>query len=174
MVFPCGSAGEESTCKAWDLCSIPGLGRSPGEGKGYPLQYSGLENSMDYSPWGHKELDTAEQLSLSLSNLPCGLEISLQISTQEKWTGVSTEICLCIHTAAIFIIVPKWKQLKCPSADEWINTVWFIHMIEYNSTIKIADLQNDRCLNFSCFFYRLTIWAIQYIFFNFFHNFWPI
>ena len=35
----------------------PELGRSPGEGKGYPLQYSGLENSMDYSPWGRKESD---------------------------------------------------------------------------------------------------------------------
>ena len=46
--LPCGSAGEESACNAGDLCSIPGLGRSPGEGKGYPLQYSGLENSMDY------------------------------------------------------------------------------------------------------------------------------
>ena len=45
--FPCGSAGEESTCNAGDLGSIPGLERSPGEGKGYPLQYSGLENSMD-------------------------------------------------------------------------------------------------------------------------------
>ena len=45
--FPGGSAGNESTCKAGDLGSIPGLGRSPGEGKGYPLQYSGLENSMD-------------------------------------------------------------------------------------------------------------------------------
>ena len=45
--FPCGSAGNESTCNAGDLGSIPGLGRSPGEGKGYPLQYSGLENSMD-------------------------------------------------------------------------------------------------------------------------------
>ena len=38
------------------------LGRPPGEGKGYPLQYSGLENPMDYSPWGHKELDTTERL----------------------------------------------------------------------------------------------------------------
>ena len=47
--FPCGSAGKESTCNAGDLGSIPGLGRSPGEGKGYPLQYSGLENSMDYT-----------------------------------------------------------------------------------------------------------------------------
>ena len=44
---PGGSAGEESPCKAGDLGLIPGLGRSPGEGKGYPLQYSGLENPMD-------------------------------------------------------------------------------------------------------------------------------
>ena len=46
--FPCGSAGKESTCIVGDLGSIPGLGRSPGEGKGHPLQYSGLENSMDW------------------------------------------------------------------------------------------------------------------------------
>ena len=45
--FPCGSAGKESACSAGDLGLIPGLGRSPGEGKGYPLQYSGVENSMD-------------------------------------------------------------------------------------------------------------------------------
>ena len=45
--FPCDSAGKESACNAGDLSLIPGLGRSPGEGKGYPLQYSGLENSMD-------------------------------------------------------------------------------------------------------------------------------
>ena len=45
--FPCGSAGTESACNAGDLDSIPGLGRSPREGKGYPLQYSGLGNSMD-------------------------------------------------------------------------------------------------------------------------------
>ena len=45
--FPCGSAGRESACNAGDLGSIPGLGRSPGEGKGHPLQYSGLENSLD-------------------------------------------------------------------------------------------------------------------------------
>ena len=45
--FPCGSAGKESACNMGDLCSIHGLGRSSGEGKGYPLQYSGLENSMD-------------------------------------------------------------------------------------------------------------------------------
>ena len=46
-IVPCGSAGKESACSVRDLGSIPGLGRSPGEGKGYPLQYSCLENSMD-------------------------------------------------------------------------------------------------------------------------------
>ena len=45
--FPGGSAGKESAHNEGDLGSIPELGRSPGEGKGYPLQYSGLENSMD-------------------------------------------------------------------------------------------------------------------------------
>jgi len=48
MDFPDGSDGKESTCNAGDLGLIPGLGRSPGGGKGYPLQYSGLENSLDY------------------------------------------------------------------------------------------------------------------------------
>ena len=47
--LPCGSTGKEYTCNAGDLGSIPGLERSPGEGKVYPLQYSSLENSMDYT-----------------------------------------------------------------------------------------------------------------------------
>jgi len=46
--FPYSSVGKESACNAGDLGSIPGLRRYPGEGKGYPLQYCGLENSMDY------------------------------------------------------------------------------------------------------------------------------
>ena len=55
MGFPCGSAGKESTSNVGDLGLILGLGRSPGGGKGYPLQYSGLEISMDY-----KDSDTTE------------------------------------------------------------------------------------------------------------------
>ena len=63
--FPGSSAGKESTCNVGDLGSIPGLQRSPGEGKGYPLQYSGLENSMDCIIHGvTKELDTTERLPL--------------------------------------------------------------------------------------------------------------
>ena len=51
MGLPWGSDGKESTCSAEDLDSIPGSGRSPGEGNGYPLQYSFLENSMDRRAW---------------------------------------------------------------------------------------------------------------------------
>ena len=51
MGFPGGSDSKESTCKVRDLGSIPGLGRSLGEGNSYPLQYSGLENSMDREAW---------------------------------------------------------------------------------------------------------------------------
>ena len=49
--FPCGSDGTASACNAGDQGSIPGLGRSPGEGNGNPLQYSCLENLMDRETW---------------------------------------------------------------------------------------------------------------------------
>ena len=49
--FPHSTVGKESACNAGDLGSIPGLGRSPGEGNGNPLQYSCLENPMDRGAW---------------------------------------------------------------------------------------------------------------------------
>ena len=49
--FPCSSVGKESTCKTGDRGSIPGLGRSPGEGNGNPLQYYGLGNPMERGAW---------------------------------------------------------------------------------------------------------------------------
>ena len=62
--FPDSSVGKESARNAGDPGSIPGSGRSTGERIGYPLQYSGLENSMDciWGPWGCKESDMTEQL----------------------------------------------------------------------------------------------------------------
>ena len=69
MRFPGISIGKESTCHARDLGLIPGLGKSPGEGHGNPLQYSCLENPQGQrnlvgcSPWDRKESDTTEQLS---------------------------------------------------------------------------------------------------------------
>ena len=64
--FPGGSDGKEIACNVGDLGSVPGLGRSPGEQHGNPLQYSCLENPhgqrslVCYSPRGHKESDTTE------------------------------------------------------------------------------------------------------------------
>jgi len=60
-----GSVGKESTCNAGDLGSIPGLGRFPGEENSYPLQYSGLENSMNCIVHGFAESDMTERLSLT-------------------------------------------------------------------------------------------------------------
>ena len=80
--FPGDSTGKESTCSVGDLSSISGLGRSPGEGKGYPLQYSCLENPHEqrslagYSPWGRKDLGTTEhaerdRVSVAVHRLRC-------------------------------------------------------------------------------------------------------
>ena len=54
--LPCSSNGKEPTCDAGDLCLIPGLGGSSGEGNGNPLQYSCLENSMDREAWWVKSM----------------------------------------------------------------------------------------------------------------------
>ena len=71
MGFPGGSDRKESACDVGDLGSVPGSGRSPGGGNGNPRQCSCLENPgqrslAGYSPWGHKESDTIEQLSSPL------------------------------------------------------------------------------------------------------------
>ena len=91
---PCGSAGKESACNAGNPGSIPGLGRCPGEGKGYPLQYSGLENSTVCIVHGVEEsrtrlsgfhflafsLSPAPGMSLSTSYIFCG---SLLLDSQD-------------------------------------------------------------------------------------------
>ena len=82
MDFPGGPDGKASACSAGDPGSIPGSGRSPGEGHGNPLQYSCLEKShgwrslVGYRPWGRKESDATERLHfLSVSNSARGVDI---------------------------------------------------------------------------------------------------
>ena len=76
----CGSAGKESACNARDLGLIPGLGRSPGEGKGYPLQYSALENPKDYTVHGV----TKSQIQLSDFHFP-GVSSNLTLLKNKKY-----------------------------------------------------------------------------------------
>ena len=83
-----GSAGKESSHNAGELGSIPGLGTFAGAGKGYPLQYCRLPTPVFspgefhglYSPWGHKESDTTEQLSLSPSSISSFFSSGSQVS----------------------------------------------------------------------------------------------
>ena len=89
--FPCVSAGKESACNAGDLGSIPGLGRSPGEGKGYPLQYSGLENSVDCIVLGVTKSWTQLNDSLhftSLWTVAHQVPLSMGFLRQEYWSGL--------------------------------------------------------------------------------------
>ena len=85
--FPDSSAGKESTCNARDPGSIPGSGRSAGEGKGHPLQYSGLENSTDNCP-------TFASLFLLIIDLLNSFRLTVQMmripEKLEKKTGKST------------------------------------------------------------------------------------
>ena len=76
--FLCGSAGKESACNAGDLGLIHGLGRSPGEGKGYPLQYSGLDNSMGYTICGVAKSQTR------LSDFHYLFKVSISRKSQDK------------------------------------------------------------------------------------------
>ena len=84
--FPGGSVSKESACNAGDLGSIPGLGRSPREGNGYPLQYSCLQNSMEpggLQSMGSQESDTIERLIPEiLESLPCARSLGF-IHTQD-------------------------------------------------------------------------------------------
>ena len=96
--FPGGSDSKESACNAGDLGSISGSGRFPGEGNGYPLECSCLENPMDrgawQAPWGHQGLDTTERLmhtlriqNPKLTEAPAVMKLCtfLDHKEKEKW-----------------------------------------------------------------------------------------
>ena len=90
--FPCGSAGKESACNVGDVGLIPGLGRFPGEGKGYSLQYSGLKNSKGLSLW-------ASLIAQLVKNAP---------AMWETWVRSLASITSHIHSWVLFLL---WLHL---------------------------------------------------------------
>ena len=93
--FPGGSDGKESTCNAGDLGLTPELGRSPGEGSGYPLQYSGLENSMT------EELHSLQSMGSQ--------------RVRHYWVTFTFTLLLCILDSTIWAVTTK--QWLCPKFD---------------------------------------------------------
>ena len=116
MGIPGGSDGKESACNAGDMGSIPGLGRSPREGNGYPIQlFFCLGNPMGRGAWqaivhgGHKRVR---------QNL---------VSEQQRQPQM--------FTAALFTIASSWNQAKCPQTNEWIKKM-YKYTMEYYSAIN--------------------------------------
>ena len=103
MGFPCDSAGKESACNTGDLALIPGLGRSPGEGKDYLLQYSGLENSMGCTVHGTAESQTR------LSYFHFNIYICICIY---RYVCICIYICVCILRALPRAGAPAFKLAR--------------------------------------------------------------
>ena len=126
--FPGGSAGKESTYNVGDLGSIPGLGRSPGEGNGYPLQYSGLENSMDCT------VHRVAKSQTRLSNFPFHFHVPAEASayppgssgagTVLKCPALSQEELALVPSAAAAAGQGTWvRQLPWAEDRPWSGTL---------------------------------------------------
>ena len=123
--FSCGSAGKESACNAGDLGLIPGLGISPGKGKGYPLQYSSLENSMDCIVHGV----TKSQTRLSdFHFLFIFGERRNRFSNLVKHLNLFIPFCNCLETRQIFAwahlfhIIPCWRPAIGDNTEHFPTT----------------------------------------------------
>ena len=116
--FPGGSEVKASACNAGDLGSIPGLGRSSGEGNSNPLQYSCLENPIDRGAWWatlHGVAKSRTRLSDFTSHDP--ENPLLGIYTEE--TIMEKHACTSVLIVALFTVARTWKLLRCLLIDEW-------------------------------------------------------
>ena len=120
MGFPSNSAGKDSTCSAGDTSSIPGSGRSTGEGIGYPLQYSGLENSMDYVVHGVRKTWTQlsdfhfRVLNFKLYRSIAGILERTQLSS--VWFSHS------VMSDSLWPHEPQHARPPCPSPSPRVHT----------------------------------------------------
>ena len=139
--FPCGSVGKESTCNVGDLGSIPGLGRSPGEGKSYPLQYSGLENSMDSMDCTvHEVAKSRTWLSLSHGNSLFWTSLMAQGSPDGK------SLCQQCRRPRFNPWVGKilWRREKLPTPVFWPRES---HGLYSQRIVKSPTRLSDSCFH---------------------------
>ena len=138
MVFPCGSVGKESACNAGDLGLLPGLERFPGEGKGYPFQYSVLENSTDY--WVHgvvknwtrlsdfkKNKQTKKPIKLSISH---SVQFSRSVVSDSLWPhGLQHARPLCPSPT------PRVYSNSCP-LSQWCHPTISSSVVPFSSCLQ--------------------------------------
>ena len=129
--FPGGSDSKGSACNSGDLGSIPGLGRSPGEGKGYPTpvllpgEFHGQRSLAGYSPWGCKELDMTEQLTLIRWNT----SIKRNISSPTWLLGI-----VCIEKAEYMIFPLYFFLTSNLQSCSFLYRKWFSNMHTHKYT----------------------------------------
>ena len=161
--FPHTSVGKESTCKAGEPSSIPGLGRSPGEGKGYPLQYSGLEKSTDLQRVGNDW----STFTFTLTN---GMNMTLLSSKARPWKTLYFPFLPYWKASAIWTSSVSFPENKtphggrCPAIpakipDMWVNsTTWSRDDLSRLSPTQIANLWNHEQINAYCFHVWGRLW----------------
>ena len=88
-----------------------------------------------YSAQGHKESDTTEQLSLSTFQKPLYVPAISLLGIYPEETKTEKDACTPMFITALFAIAKTWKHPRCPSTDEWLKEVWYIHTVEYYSAI---------------------------------------
>ena len=137
--FPGASAGEGSACNVGTLGSTPGLGRSPGEGNSYPLQYSGLENSMDFIVHGVTKSRT-QQSNVHTSRL----------STLKKlvtWSGdcskPNTLFCrfslvVCFVDTSVGMSIPI-SQFIPSHLSPWCSCLFFTSVVSFCSENRVIS-----------------------------------
>ena len=119
MDFPCGSTGKESPCKAGDLGLIPGLRRSPGERKDYPLQNTSAfwpGNSMDCTVHGVAKIQTwlsnFHFTFSSWSPLTLSYLLSSLYNSVDLWVFLAVENCFIIILGILFFVLCEWRCLE--------------------------------------------------------------
>ena len=154
--FPGGSEVKASACNVGDLGSIPGSGRSPGEGNGNPLQYSCLENGwrslVGYSPWGRKKLDTTQRLNfffvLSLS--PASLEVITSLIKNNFSVFSLNPIALASSWTSVYQLAPQ----SCTFIISFkIQTPQFLSHLVFQNIILLVPLDPSQFSNKHCFFH---------------------
>ena len=119
--FPCASAGKEYACNSGDLGLVPGLGRSPGEGKAYPLQYSGLENSMDCIVHGvAKSWTRLSNFCFISPHLSHGVSKPFSFLTASTHLISSVEKKSLFYHLSLLLTVSNWLSSCKPQAQLFI------------------------------------------------------